>query len=124
MALFLSPITFIYYAIVTTFMSILEYRQWYHGKIDRIRTLYHEASKLGQDKRAKEFVDELYELGFNHYQRMIKVMGVVKERIEREKNPGLRKILIEIEGDLSSSSEKYSEVLNRFVLDTIRLTRI
>ena len=102
-------------------MNISEYFQYYRKEIDRIRTLYHEARRLGQDEGADEFIDELYALGSDHYQLMGKFRTTFQSMAVQQEDPKINKLLEEFEKQLGSSNEECAKILNRFVSDTLGL---
>ena len=103
-------------------MSISEYFQRFHEEVDRNRTLFNEARALGQDARAKELIDELYELAFNHYQQMSEFRNHVQEKMaEHQNNPEVMKILSNLDQILGSYKQDSSAVLDKFVSETLGL---
>jgi hypothetical protein len=102
-------------------MSITEYFQQYREEVDRIATLHREARNLGQVERAQELVDELYEVGFFHYELMSAFRKSVQEMARTHEDPKIRHGLSELERNLGSANKEFAEVLNKFVSDTLKL---
>ena len=93
---------------------------WSHDEIIRIKTLYHEARESGQDERAEELVDELYELSFDRYQKTLVSISYINDIIKKQPSPEIRKVLGNLRGCLIASAEEVSKSLNKFFFGCIR----
>jgi hypothetical protein len=113
---------FIYYLIVINLMGTSEYFNWYRSEIDRICDSYHEARALGQDSRAQELRDELYQHGYNHHQHMTSVLKFLKQKMNETKDPEVRGIFSNYIKKQSIRQEESAQDLNQFVLSTLGAT--
>ncbi|MBI2005419.1 MAG: hypothetical protein HYS80_01505 [Candidatus Aenigmarchaeota archaeon] len=101
-------------------MSMREYFERYHGEVDRIRTLYHEARRLGQDERVKELADELHNFAFNHYQLTCKQVEIIEKMMKTQTDPRLLKVMEGFRDDLSHTAGQQAQTLDKFVFDFLR----
>jgi hypothetical protein len=105
----------IYHSLVTiTIME--EYFQQFHEGLDRIRTLYHEARKSGQDNRARELVDELHECGFNHYRFICQQIRIVEQMMKKQTDPKVKELLGGFRENLRSHAENLAKSLDKLIL--------
>lgn len=96
-------------------MNHLEYLQWHRQELNRIDGAYQEARKLGQNEKAKEIMDELYGVCFNHYQLMVKFRRTTKEILGKSKDPRVKQQLGEFERIMDVHNGQYSQMLHRYL---------
>lgn len=89
----------------------------FRNEVNRIVASCHKAVELGQEKKAKDLIGELYGLAFDYYKFISEVSGVIEKMIKENEDPITKRTLGEVKQNLDCLTTELYEKLNKFGFD-------
>ncbi len=93
-------------------MNLSDEIKRYYVEVEKANALCQKSRRLGKRERLEENMDELYKIGFRHYQFISGIRSGFQEIIDREKIPKSKRKLERELKSMNLYQKAYSEKLN------------